>query len=670
MILTAFDHVTQNKSSNPSHVLSVPALSVRRCPKFENAHCSYPLIMRWRRRLSFLSFLAAMPFTNFTMPLVPPWDDVLVKHTWLDVPPNWETLGIPPSNTTIDFHIALVPQHENALIDALYEVSTPGHPKYGAHLTKQRVAQLVAPHPDTLQLIHSWLDHHHIPPSAVSMTHGGGWLTVSGVPVSRANEMLGASYQLFRPSGTNGTTILRTIGYALPAVLHNHIRTVVPTTCFESTLPLWQTSWSRSVGATADIGSSEPGDVLSSRSSDEDEHPLGPSELRTLYRTDTYVPTATDKNELGVSGFANQYPSPADLATFMSICRKDAIDATYIDVPINSGGYDPTQPSDEANQNMQYAQAIAYPTPHTFYSTGGRMTWNSLGDNNPDPDDAFLTWLNHLINLETIPQTISASYVYNGLCDLLAQLGARGVSVLFPSGNEGVGAFISEFPSSCPWVTSVGGTIRPSQDKEVAWKFSGGGFSNHFPRPIYQDPAVPTFLKRLGNQYDGLYNEYGRGIPDLSAQAVDYFVVNRNGYLQVSGTSCATPTVAGIISLLNDYLLSKGKQPLGFLNPWLYGLGVVGMNDIKSGSNPGCGTEGYSAIAGWDPVTGLGTPDFLNLQAIIDYMNQFSSPGRNIRAINESLSDSTNTSLTDSGRQEIDKYLSRQSLDRRNLGIH
>jgi tripeptidyl-peptidase-1 len=61
--------------------------------------------------------------------------------------------------------------------------------------------------------------------------------------------------------------------------------------------------------------------------------------------------------------------------------------------------------------------------------------------------------------------------------------------------------------------------------------------------------------------------------------------------------------VAGIIALLNDYLLSRGKKPLGFLNPWLYGLGTVGMNDIKSGSNPGCGTEGFSAITGWDSVS-------------------------------------------------------------------
>jgi len=60
--------------------------------------------------------------------------------------------------------------------------------------------------------------------------------------------------------------------------------------------------------------------------------------------------------------------------------------------------------------------------------------------------------------------------------------------------------------------------------------------------------------------------------------------------------------VAGIISLLNDYQLSKDRTPLGFLNPWLYGYGHTGINDITSGSNPGCGTVGFSAIVGWDPV--------------------------------------------------------------------
>ncbi len=60
--------------------------------------------------------------------------------------------------------------------------------------------------------------------------------------------------------------------------------------------------------------------------------------------------------------------------------------------------------------------------------------------------------------------------------------------------------------------------------------------------------------------------------------------------------------MAGVISLLNDFRISNGKRPLGFLNPWLYGNGRDGLNDIVSGYNPGCNTDGFTAIVGWDPV--------------------------------------------------------------------
>lgn len=85
----------------------------------------------------------------------------------------------------------------------------------------------------------------------------------------------------------------------------------------------------------------------------------------------------------------------------------------------------------------------------------------------------------------------------------------------------------------------------------------------------------------------------------------------------MSGTSAASPTFAGVIALLNDYLISQGKPPLGFLNPFLYSKGVSGLNDITRGNNPGCNTNGFSASTGWDPVTGLGSPNLSKLMTLV-----------------------------------------------------
>jgi len=111
----------------------------------------------------------------------------------------------------------------------------------------------------------------------------------------------------------------------------------------------------------------------------------------------------------------------------------------------------------------------------------------------------------------------------------------------------------------------------------------------------------------------------GRGIPDIAAQAKGFQIFLNGAQQTVQGTSGSAPVVAGMISLLNDYMLSEGMAPLGFLNPWLYGRALTGLNDITSGTNPGCNTDGFTAVVGWDPVTGLGTPDFERLLYIISH---------------------------------------------------
>jgi tripeptidyl-peptidase-1 len=63
------------------------------------------------------------------------------------------------------------------------------------------------------------------------------------------------------------------------------------------------------------------------------------------------------------------------------------------------------------------------------------------------------------------------------------------------------------------------------------------------------------------------------------------------------GTSASTPIFASIINRINEQRLNAGKKTVGFLNPALYSHPEI-LNDIKSGSNPGCFTQGFSAVPG------------------------------------------------------------------------
>ncbi len=83
--------------------------------------------------VSVLSVLAAVTLGSLSNTLSPRWGDMHIKHSWNVVPKNWESMGHPPSGTTIDLYVALKPHRENALIDVLYEVSSPGNPKHVLH---------------------------------------------------------------------------------------------------------------------------------------------------------------------------------------------------------------------------------------------------------------------------------------------------------------------------------------------------------------------------------------------------------------------------------------------------------------------------------------------------------------------------------------------------------
>lgn len=315
-----------------------------------------------------------------------------------------------------------------------------------------------------------------------------------------------------------------------------------------------------------------------------------------------------------------------------------------------------TDDSVEANLDIDYTAGLVAPYIKTnFFSTSGRgplvpdLDQPTQKDNANEPYLEFFTYLIGLENKE-LPQVLTTSYgedeqsvppaYAKKVCDMIGQLGTRGVSVIFSSGDTGVGSacqtndgknttrFLPIFPASCPYVTSVGGTT--GVEPEAAVGFSSGGFSDLWDRPPYQEEAVSAYLEKLGSRWEGLYNPSGRGFPDVAAQGQRFRVVDKGRTISVGGTSASAPVFASIIALLNNARLAAGKTPLGFLNPWIYEQGYDGLNDIVTGGSTGCiGRSIYSglkaplvpyaswnATPGWDPVTGYGTPNFEKLLSI------------------------------------------------------
>ena len=74
-------------------------------------------------------------------------------------------------------------------------------------------------------------------------------------------------------------------------------------------------------------------------------------------------------------------------------------------------------------------------------------------------------------------------------------------------------------------------------------------------------------------------------------------------------TGLSSPIFGSVLTLINEERTAVGKGPVGFVNPTLYEHPYV-LNDITNGSNPNCGSSGFQASVGWDPVTGLGTPNY------------------------------------------------------------
>lgn len=587
-----------------------------------------------------------------------------VKDTH-NVPSKWYEVGPAPAHKLLHLHIGLKQSQFDELERHLYEVSTPSHPRYGQHLTNEEVDELVKPTDQTLSLVHDWLFDSGIDRAQLSYNRAKDFVKVS-LPVSEIERLLNTKYSIYEH--LDGDRIIRAPEWSLPKHLHEHIDTIQPTNSFFR--PAGRRRTLKTIKPFEEVNAAPPQafaaetEIAATPDSADAAVPKVCNTtfvttlcLRTFYGTKGYTPQVPGKNQIGLTDFLGEANNRSDVQIFLEMFRKGAAsEAETFSVDVINGGDNQQTPDNatqlaagkdlEGNLDAETIIGIDYPTPLTAFTTGGMPPFDPDDLTPTDTNEPYLQFLNAVLDIDTLPQIISSSYgddeqtvpeaYAKKVCKLFAQLGAKGTSFLTASGDSGVGAtgdcftndgnntatFLPSFPDGCPYVTSVGAT-KNFNPEVVAFDSandfaSGGGFSNYFPRPTYQNDnsVVQNYVSSLGGEFDGLYNKAGRGYPDIAAQG-QRFVTIWNGTINIlDGTSASTPTASAILALVNDALLAAGKPALGFLNPWLYSTGYSSFSDITSGSAIGCGGSGFPALAGWDAVTGFGTPHFPSVKAL------------------------------------------------------
>ncbi|OAL52778.1 tripeptidyl-peptidase 1 precursor [Pyrenochaeta sp. DS3sAY3a] len=577
----------------------------------------------------------------------------VVKETHF-VPKEWTKLERAHGDKTIQLQIGLKQGRFDELDRHLHEVSDPDHSRYGQHLSADEVDELVAPTSETHDLVHDWLLENGIDVEELGYSTAKDWIIVH-LPISRVESLLDTEYHNYKHK--DGSVVARTTTWSLPRHLHDHIDAIQPTNSFFRGAAREATWVSESVEVPASYQEPKNSSIAAVCNVTS----VTPECFQTLYSTKWYKTQASDKNSIGFTNYLGEIPIRPDTKLFLQKYRPEAVSQAYAfkqysidNGPVQDGPLTYNQStvegiSREANLDVQAISGISWKTPIISYSTGGQPPFIPDISTPENTNEPYLAWVNWLLQQKSIPKVISTSYgepeqtiprsYAERVCKQFAQVGARGTTMFFSSGDRGLGGtdtcytndgkktykFQPDFPTSCPYITAVGATMN-FEPEESAYRAarntsagfrdlysSGSGFSDYFPRPSWQDDVVPEYVEGLGDLYDGLYNKEGRAYPDLSAQGL-YFAYFWNGTEGViSGTSASTPLTAGIFSLVNDALIASGRPALGWINPWLYKKGYKGLTDITKGFSYGCNVQGFPVKEGWDPITGFGTPDFPKL---------------------------------------------------------
>lgn len=512
------------------------------------------------------------------------------------------------------------------------------------HLSQKEALALRNPDDKDVDQVLSWLKSKGV---AAKATSDKDWIHVK-TTVEEAQDLLDAKIGFYQFGDQE--PVLRTRDYSVPESLADSVHFIHPIANF--------------MRPTRELTTPDPDftpDMLKSlqldkRASIPCTRAVKPDCLREQFNISYPAYNGTSPIRFGIAGFLEEYANYADAEDFLRIYAKPLHEARYnFSTQLINGAKNSQDLFDSGNEaalDVQYAMALGYPTNITYYLADGRGP--QLGDDGEqvpeeyNDNEPYLEFLDYLLDLsdDEVPHVLSVSYGDNEVsvprkyaervCSLFGLLTARGTTILAASGDGGAkgssnstcrtndgtnkDVTMAVFPATCPWVTSIGGIAAGGEPFEGA-EFSGGGFSQYFPREKWQDASVESYIKSLDGHLDGHFNASNRGVPDISITATSFITRLKGQQVALRGTSASTPVVAAMIALINDARVRKGKDVLGWINEVLYSDEVQAvLSDVSAGESRACDFEkghspaGWPAAKGWDAITGLGVPaDFQKL---------------------------------------------------------
>jgi len=359
---------------------------------------------------------------------------------------------------------------------------------------------------------------------------------------------------------------------------------------------------------------------------------LTPTVINTVYHNSSSLTGAGQT--VAVYGWAT--PATSDLSGYINLIGSGEALSNYTVIPVDGGPTAAEQSNadylEEATGDVDLVMGVAPGAKIRLYApsadTSAAVNDVVVAVINDQKADKSITVFSLSYGL---PEDEMTKSTLDGMSQLFAQLAAAGVTVCAGSGDGGsnpgaMGFYLpsnpltAEWPAVDPSVTGVGETDLTFPNLQYPGGFtnwietvdnnynpaytnanaSGGGVSTYFPRPVWQTgTGVPAANNRC--------------VPDVSMVGGAYTSFVNGKLAGFAGTSASCPAFAGYMALANQARANAGWGPLGILGPKIYPLlGSSAFTDITSGNN-----GAYSAGPGYDMASGIGSPNFDALFAVL-----------------------------------------------------